>query len=285
MAEVLARFLTRSGESTLWASINPILALGEPGYEVDTKRLRFGDGITAFTSLPYFLSTFTNPDLTAFDADNYMAVNNTPYTGNLNTLTGRKFQAVGTGASNGPTGAGVNDLIMHWDYSATSAIQEFYNNEDPYTVYRRSKVAGVWSEWATEVQLNGNQTVAGNKTFSGDTTIANLLSTILKGGYTTTAVNDGTISSGSYSPDPLAASPGNMRRIINNGSFTFAAPTRAGDYSLEVLITNGTTAGAITFTGFSKVGGDALNTTNANKFKVFISKNTGILSASVMAMQ
>lgn len=34
------------------ASSNPVLAAGEVGYETDTKRLKVGDGSTAWTSLP-----------------------------------------------------------------------------------------------------------------------------------------------------------------------------------------------------------------------------------------
>lgn len=36
-----------------WVSANPILASGEPGYETDTNLFKFGDGSTAWNSLPY----------------------------------------------------------------------------------------------------------------------------------------------------------------------------------------------------------------------------------------
>ncbi len=36
-----------------WASYNPILSLGEPGVETDTKRWKIGDGVTAWNSLAY----------------------------------------------------------------------------------------------------------------------------------------------------------------------------------------------------------------------------------------
>jgi len=36
-----------------WTSANPVLALGEPGLETDTGRLKFGDGSTAWTALGY----------------------------------------------------------------------------------------------------------------------------------------------------------------------------------------------------------------------------------------
>lgn len=36
-----------------WTSNNPVLATGEPGLETDTKKLKFGDGSTAWNSLNY----------------------------------------------------------------------------------------------------------------------------------------------------------------------------------------------------------------------------------------
>jgi hypothetical protein len=37
-----------------WTSVNPILAQGEAGYEIDTNLLKIGDGSTAWNSLSYF---------------------------------------------------------------------------------------------------------------------------------------------------------------------------------------------------------------------------------------
>ena len=37
-----------------WTNANPTLANGEQGYETDTKKMKVGDGSTAWTSLAYF---------------------------------------------------------------------------------------------------------------------------------------------------------------------------------------------------------------------------------------
>lgn len=37
-----------------WSTVNPVLAAGEPGLEIDTGKLKIGDGTTAWNSLPYF---------------------------------------------------------------------------------------------------------------------------------------------------------------------------------------------------------------------------------------
>lgn len=41
----------RKGTSTEWTSANPVLASGEPGYDVTNKSLKIGDGATAWSSL------------------------------------------------------------------------------------------------------------------------------------------------------------------------------------------------------------------------------------------
>jgi hypothetical protein len=43
----------RGGTAAAWTSANPVLELREPGVETDTRRFKFGDGVTAWNSLPY----------------------------------------------------------------------------------------------------------------------------------------------------------------------------------------------------------------------------------------
>ena len=44
----------RRDTSVNWSSIDPILAQGEPGYELDTGKIKYGDGVTLWSALPYF---------------------------------------------------------------------------------------------------------------------------------------------------------------------------------------------------------------------------------------
>ncbi len=48
------RIRLRRGTAAQWTAANPVLALGEPGYELDTRRVKIGDGATAWTALAYF---------------------------------------------------------------------------------------------------------------------------------------------------------------------------------------------------------------------------------------
>lgn len=46
----------RNDTADNWANVNPILAQGEPGYETDTGRIKYGDGVSGWGVLPYFSS-------------------------------------------------------------------------------------------------------------------------------------------------------------------------------------------------------------------------------------
>jgi SH3-like domain-containing protein len=48
------RIQLRRGTATQWTVANPVLALGEPGHETDTRRVKIGDGATAWNALAYF---------------------------------------------------------------------------------------------------------------------------------------------------------------------------------------------------------------------------------------
>jgi lysophospholipase L1-like esterase len=47
------RIQLRRGTAAEWTAANPVLAVGEPGVERDTGRLKLGDGVTAWATLPY----------------------------------------------------------------------------------------------------------------------------------------------------------------------------------------------------------------------------------------
>jgi hypothetical protein len=50
----------RRDTSANWSSINPVLSLGEPGFETDTNKLKLGDGTSTWTSLNYVTPDFIN---------------------------------------------------------------------------------------------------------------------------------------------------------------------------------------------------------------------------------
>jgi hypothetical protein len=48
-----AQIQLRRGKAIFWASENPILHQGEPGLETDTRKVKYGDGVTPWLALPY----------------------------------------------------------------------------------------------------------------------------------------------------------------------------------------------------------------------------------------
>ena len=43
----------KRGQSSSWTALNPILAPGEPGFEMDTGRLKIGNGVDDWVNLNY----------------------------------------------------------------------------------------------------------------------------------------------------------------------------------------------------------------------------------------
>ena len=55
----------KRGTAAGWTSANPTLNAGEIGFETDTKKMKVGDGSTAWTSLTY---TVTDGDISGVTA-------------------------------------------------------------------------------------------------------------------------------------------------------------------------------------------------------------------------
>ena len=51
------KFQLRRATSFNWTSTNPILKAGEPGFEIDTQKLKIGDGTTTWINLPYIVES------------------------------------------------------------------------------------------------------------------------------------------------------------------------------------------------------------------------------------
>jgi hypothetical protein len=132
------------------------------------------------------------------------------------------------------------------------------------------------------VQVNVSGTSFGGITDSQVWDRLRVITANFTAGYTYTAHDNGTQSSGTLTLDPTL---GNYQFVINNGAFTLAAPS--SDSAIDLLVTNGASAGAITFSGFS-VGsntGDALTTTNGSKFLISIRKINGTALYGITACQ
>lgn len=54
MSTLNARIRARRGTSAAWAAANPILTAGEFGYETDTNKGKYGNGVDVYSARPYY---------------------------------------------------------------------------------------------------------------------------------------------------------------------------------------------------------------------------------------
>ena len=83
----------------------------------------------------------------------------------------------------------------------------------------------------------------------------------LSGGFQYTADDDGTKTSGTYTP---AYAGGNIKTAVNGGAHTLAPQT--GNGVIIVQYTNDGSAGSLTTSGYDKVSGDTVTTTSGHDF-------------------
>lgn len=143
------------------------------------------------------------------------------------------------------------------------------------------------SSGSTVLQANAT---AGSGTLTLPTTTGTVLSTAdsatLTKGFAVTPYNIGTITSGTVTPAPAN---GNYQYYTNNGAHTLAVP--GSDCAIDILVTNGASAGAITLTagaGNWVVGsstGSAYATTNGNRYIFSIRRINSISTYFWYAMQ
>jgi hypothetical protein len=104
----------------------------------------------------------------------------------------------------------------------------------------------------------------------------------LNSGFTVTPYNLGVITTALTANGAL----GNYQYMTANAAFTLTAPT--SDTAIDILVTNGTGAGTITFSGFtapSGGGGDTYATTSSNRYLLMIRRINSIATYAWKALQ
>lgn len=133
----------RRDTSAAFASSNPILGNGEPAYETDTKKLKIGDGTTAYNSLAYFAGgggitiDDVSPDYTA-------GVDVRGYTTSTNQFTAPSagiiyvFAGVGGGTGNRPQ-IYINDVRISDLYAVGTTSTFSVNNGEQFALGKGDK--------------------------------------------------------------------------------------------------------------------------------------------------
>lgn len=137
------------------------------------------------------------------------------------------------------------------------------------------------------IQISAASAANGTFTYNGaPILVTNLDRLDLAAGFGVGAyIGDGAKSGGAtYQPTPAG---GNFRLVQNAGAFNFTADADATvkSYTMLVLIQNTATAGAVTFVGWSAIGGDPLTTVSGNLFLCSIVKHGGIKVINIQALQ
>ena len=162
--------------------------------------------------------------------------------------------------------------------ASTAPTNEFANGIGPNGLsYARPVVDNV-SGWGTNVAA-ALKTALGS---AGAFLINNVTGQSFTGGIIPTAFSNGTASSGTKTID---CGNGPIQTVTNGGTFTLAMATNDGSCVLRV--TNNGSAGVITFSGFSEGmnTGDALTTTDTNKFDVSLTRIGGNPHYLISALQ
>jgi len=131
---------------------------------------------------------------------------------------------------------------------------------------------------ATDTTLS--RSAAGFLAVEGNDVLMASVDDVLTAGFSSTADDDGTKSSGTYTP---ATAGGNYKTIVGGGAFTLAPQTTVS--TIVIQLTNNASAGTITTSGFDKVSGDALTTTNGNDFMLYLCVIGGFQHLHVEALQ
>lgn len=102
------RILHRHDTSANWTSNNPILMVGEIGYETDTHKMKFGDGTSHYIDLPYVVTDGIENYLTKDEAsstyqkqESGKGLSTNDFTNDLKTKVENSIQTSYIGAANG----------------------------------------------------------------------------------------------------------------------------------------------------------------------------------------
>ena len=118
----MATLQLKRGTAERWATVNPILAVGEPGFVYDSNKLKIGDGVSPWNELPYIEGSTTN--LTPVDGsliikDNTIDIGISAEAGNVLT---KKADGLYVGAStSGNYAAGTGLTLVDGTFSVNLA--------------------------------------------------------------------------------------------------------------------------------------------------------------------
>jgi hypothetical protein len=247
----------------------PTASINTPGVvQPDNQTICLLAGGKLYSCSPLRTSTI-NSAILASDMGGQVNFNGTNLTATLSVITGSLF----------PTGA--STLLCN--YNATPLTITNAGGGPTVVGYTvPGTVPGMSSGGAAScLQLTSD----GATLYAAPTSSGGLSPTgvgqLISGGFHMTPYSNGTVTSGTETID-CGNNP--LQTLTNNGAFTLAMS--ASDQWCLLRITNGASAGVISFPGFTQGSnsGDTLATTNGNVFLLELSKIAGVPHYFVSAL-
>lgn len=247
----------RRGTASAWTTANPILALGEFGYETDTHTFKIGDGTTSWSALSYFAGGGSSTYAGLSDAATVnLPTVNTPLGSALNLKAPLASPAL-TGTPTAPTAAAATNTTQ----VATTA-HVFAERANTATLTNKTLTAPVINsptgivkadvglgsvDNTSDASKNSAAVTLTNKTISGATnTLTNLPAANITGVIPIANLATGTPSGSKFIRDDgtLQSIPGGGDALTSNPLSQFAATTSA---QLASIMTNETGTGVLVF--------------------------------------
>ena len=245
-----------------WTSNNPILAAGEPGVESDTTKIKYGDGTTQWTSLPYVTGDGGSGAFTTLSASSTVSGNGfSTYLASPPAIGGTTAAAItGTtitantafsGPLNGTVGATTPNTGAFTTLSASSTV-----SGTGFSTYLASPpaIGGTTAAAITGTTITANTAFSGphNGTVGATTPNTGKFTNLTWTGYTAETVYTGGTTTGTITPD---CANGTTQKITLTGSITFNAfANPVAGQSLTLIITQ-SAAGGLTLTSTMKFSG------------------------------
>ncbi len=134
-----ARLRLRRDTASAWTAANPVLLLGEVGIETDTRNFKVGNGSSAWSALPYYLTavgSVVRGQVSKMDA------------GTIDIVTQSVYVSTGlTGTLDATTANGIElgtvDAFAVKNTSGSTKLMQIYGSIDAKTVTGNNKVLGI----------------------------------------------------------------------------------------------------------------------------------------------
>jgi Major tropism determinant N-terminal domain len=237
----------RRGLAATWTGLNPTLAAGEMGLETDTKKMKIGDGATAWNSLRYRIGqvdniNFSGNTISSVDANGDLTLD--------------------------PNGTGAVRIADTADLYVGGKV--YTNSKEVATLeYVDAVKQGLDVKDSVRVATTGNVTLSGTQTIDGVAVVAG--NRVLVKNQTTASENGVyVVAAGAWT----RAADANADAEVTAGMFTFVEEGTVNQDSGWVMTTNGpvtlgTTGLAFTqFSGAGSVTAGAGLTKNGNTLDV-----------------